>query len=189
MATATGGDSVGGVQIDGAQIGGAGTISPGSGDTGGGATPDGDGATTAQSVLAAAGDSGASGQPALAARVTAIEAKLGELEALLQQATQAMAAAEQARQLEKQLQGAGAVDVPTAAAVIAQKLGGGAIADIAAEVAALKQSKPFLFRSGLPGSAMGPATKRDPLTQLAEQAVATGDKRALLEYLRARRGG
>lgn len=187
MATASGGDSVGGVQIDGGQVGGAGELSPGSGDVGGGASPDGGGATTAQTVQAVAEDTGV--QPDLAARVTAIEAKLGEIEAALQQATQAMGAAEQARQLERELNAAGAVDVPTAMAVIAQKLGGSAITDIASEVAALKQRKPFLFRGGLAGGAMGPAAKRDPLAQLAEQAVATGDKRALLEYLRARRGG
>lgn len=189
MATATGGDSVGGTVIDGGlPIGNNGTAPAGPADSSGGIGADG-GATTAQTVLAAAGEAGAPGQPDLAARVTAVEARLVEIAGLIAQATQAMASAEQARQLEKELSGAGAVDVPTAAAVIAQRAGGGTIADIAAEVAALKQSKPFLFRAGLAGSAMGPTTKRDPLTQLAEQAVATGDKRALLEYLRARRGG
>ncbi len=61
--------------------------------------------------------------------------------------------------------------------------------DIPKAIADLKKNKPFLFRPARPqASAMSAAGKpapQDELTQIADHARATGDKRALLQYLRA----
>lgn len=189
MATASSGAEVTGIMIapgPGVSGGSAPGVSVG-GQTGAGGSDGDSGATTAQSVANAAGDSGAAQGADIAAKVAALEAKIGEIQNLLQQAIRDWTSADQARKLEQELNAAGAVDIPTASALLGPAINAGA--QIAEAVSGLKQSKPFLFRRAQAGGTMGPATKRDPLTQLAEQAVATGDKRALLDYLRARRGG
>ncbi len=187
MATATAGEIVTGAQLNGEAGLASGGIAPGP-VSGAGTIDEGGGATTAQSVLAAAGEPGQSSGPQAAGRLDALERGLIELEAKLSEALQRMNAAQQAQALDKELRSAGAIDVETAAALITQNRGAGKQLDIPAQVSALKQSKPFLFRSSVAGGVMGPSARRDPLTQLAQHAVATGDKRALLEYLRARRG-
>jgi hypothetical protein len=63
--------------------------------------------------------------------------------------------------------------------------------DVAKAVADLKKRKPFLFRGKRAVSGMSAGAKPAPvdeLSRIAEEARASGDKRALLKYLRARRG-
>lgn len=188
MATASGGTEVTGTTI----AAGSGNIEGGGGTptvtglTGGGGSDESGGTlTTTQSVQAAGENAGPAAE--LATKVAALETKLGEVEALVRQAVASFESAEKSRQLNAELAASGAVDVSTAAALLGPAVQAGT--DPAAAVASLKQSKPFLFRRPAGSTAMGAAAKRDPLAALAEQAVATGDKRALLEYLRARRGG
>ncbi|MBI1190683.1 MAG: hypothetical protein GC200_08410 [Tepidisphaera sp.] len=186
MATATSGGDVTGTTIGSgsANLDGGSGVTVG-GQTGAGGSDGGGSASTAQSVQAA-GDSAEQGTD-IVAKIAALEAKLAAVETLVREAVAAFSSAEKSRQLDQELAAAGAVDLPTAAALLGPAVQAGTAA--AAAVASLKQSKPFLFRKPQASSAMGAASKRDPLAALAEQALATGDKRALLDYLRARRGG
>jgi hypothetical protein len=63
--------------------------------------------------------------------------------------------------------------------------------DVKAAVAELRRTKPFLFRSTTKASAMSgrvqTKTNTSDIDELAEEARDSGDRGALLRYLRARR--
>jgi hypothetical protein len=87
---------------------------------------------------------------------------------------------------------ADAVDLETARLLTESALAHGDTQDVPKVVAALRQSKPFLFRAKRPptGSMSATAATSPPtLDEAAEHARATGDRRSLLRYLRAKRGG
>ena len=100
--------------------------------------------------------------------------------------------AESARSdLERQLVEAGAVDLETAMVLAERKLAEGGMG-VAETVESLKNTKGFLFRrpvsvSGASALAGTPMRSRDSLEDLARQAQETGDRRAVLRYLRKRR--
>jgi hypothetical protein len=127
-------------------------------------------------------------------RATAAEAKLDELNATLAQTREALDASERRRTIDGELAQSEALDLETARLLTEAAVAQMGQPDIAKAVADLKKRKPFLFRPRHPhrpaASAMSPTDKparTDELAQIAEQARTTGDKRALLQYLRARR--
>lgn len=117
--------------------------------------------------------------------------RVGELEKELAGAKAALVESERKRSVQTALIDARAVDVDAAGALVEQALGGEGKVTIDQAVRDLKRRKPHLFVSGAPATgAMGahvqPTT--NGLADLAESAAATGDRRRLLRYLRARRG-
>ena len=117
--------------------------------------------------------------------------KLAQTEQLLSQAREALDAAERKRQIERELWQEGAVDVETAAMLTEAAVAGMKPGDVRVAVADLKKRKPFLFRaSASRGSGvMGGQSVGDHLVAAAAEARESGDRRALLRYLRLRRGG
>jgi len=117
------------------------------------------------------------------------QARIEELEKMM--------ASESARyELERLLEGAGAIDLETALVLAERMLAEGGVAPAEA-VARLVKTKAYLFRS--PGAPAGvrsgasalsgePARAADSLEALAAEASQTGDRRAVLRYLRRRRG-
>jgi len=130
-----------------------------------------------------------------------IAARLAELEAALASARGALDAAERRHSVDLALIGADAIDLeatrPLVESVLSAAPSG---ADPSAVVADLKRRKPFLFRqravtrgagggggSGAASSAAPASTAPAPLETAARQAASSGDRAALLRYLRARR--
>lgn len=144
----------------------------------------------------------------------AMKAKIAELEAQLAAAHEALDHAERRHQIDLMLAEADAIDLETARLLVELGLPNHEGSPEKA-VEAIRQSKPYLFRSGLGGVgggvggsdgmrgiAMGAALgtmSADPeltitdagmrLIELAEEAAQHGDRRALLRYLQARRSG
>ncbi|MBL8877401.1 MAG: hypothetical protein JNM86_16540 [Phycisphaerae bacterium] len=142
------------------------------------------------------------------ARALEAESKLAQLETdsqalrtQLDQAQSALAHEKHARELDRALANAGAIDPEVASLLLTSMLASqppadqaGAPPDINALIQTLRTQKPFLFESALPPrpapSAMSPAITTSPtdsLSDLASQARTSGDRRSLLTYLRARR--
>ena len=125
-------------------------------------------------------------------RVQELQAELAQVKQRLGQAEAALVDQRQSHELEQQLMDAGAIDVETAKILAEARLrtGESTVEDVISELVA---SKKFLFRSrkkAAVGSAVSgsPSVVKSPLEDLAEQARQTGDRRALLKYLRQRRG-
>lgn len=114
--------------------------------------------------------------------------RLAETEQRLAQARQALDAAQRRHALERELWMQGALDIDTAATLAEAALTPDA--DVRAAVADLKRRTPFLFRATPAPSAMAahPAPASD-LDRAAAEARQSGDRRALLRYLRLRRTG
>lgn len=125
-------------------------------------------------------------------RLRAMEEKVQELERLLAQAREALDASERRRIIEREVAREGAIDVETAALLTELAVAGMREADVAGAVAELKRRKPFLFRRApaSPASAMipGEAGPGAELEDAARTARDTGNRQALLRYLRLRRG-
>lgn len=129
------------------------------------------------------------------------QAALQQLQAQFDQHKSETAAGERRRQINAAATQASAVDVELVAMLVEAQLAQTPDADIARVVTDLKRGKPFLFASGdtiarppTTSTAAGAAASttaptNDTLTRKADEARATGDRRALLGYLRARRGG
>lgn len=117
--------------------------------------------------------------------------KLAETEQLLSQAREALDAAERKHTIERELWSQGALDVETATLLTEAAIAGMPKPDARAAVAELKRRKPFLFRAPSPAaSAMSPhAPAANSLDQAAADARSSGDRRALLRYLRLKRTG
>lgn len=117
-------------------------------------------------------------------RALAAESKLDEL-------TTTLAQSERRRQIDVELAHAQTIDIEAARLLTEAALAQSKSPDIPKAIADLKKHKPFLFRPARPPassmSAAGKPTSQVELTQIADHARATGDKRALLQYLRARR--
>jgi len=116
--------------------------------------------------------------------------KLGQTESMLEEARGALEGASRQAEIDRHLRGAGALDVETARVMVESLVAGREDGDVAAAVAALRRSKPFLFeRGGARGAVAGVAAGGpDPLRLAADEARQSGDRRALLRYLRMRRG-
>lgn len=122
--------------------------------------------------------------------IGALEERVAELEAALEaaraDAARALAEAELGRAIERELTRAGAVDLEAATLLLGPPPDA---AGVAGAVRALRDRKPALFRAATPapGASMGPAGHDDDLDDLASAARRTGDRAALLRYLRRRR--
>jgi len=107
-----------------------------------------------------------------------------------------------ARKIDVALLTAGVTDLEAGRALVekqvaelAQKDGGEESAALVKQaVAAVRKKQAYLFaaKGSLPSGATGPAKRRDPSESAADgaakRALATGDRKALLEYLRLKRG-
>ena len=124
-----------------------------------------------------------------------MRARISELEAELEEAQLMATAASRTQAIESAAWNAGASDVETVALLAAVAIDSGAAADAADAVTQLASSKPHLFAMGaLPRvePVMGVASMDHPGAEppalvAAREASATGDRSALLRYLRLRR--
>jgi hypothetical protein len=147
--------------------------------------------TATDGAAAAADPGGAPGDGALRERVL-------ELERELAGAHEALDSVERRHAIDLALLEAEAVDLETARLLTELAVGRMASPDVGAAVSEVRRSKPFLFRAPAgrgtarePGAAMGPrgvVGAVDRAGAAAEDAAASGDRVALLRYLRARRG-
>lgn len=123
-------------------------------------------------------------------RLADLERQLAERTAELAQAREALDAAERRRTIAEHLAQSDAIDLEAAALLTELAVASMPEPDVAAAVADLRRRKPFLFRTPARSTAMSPeprATAPDPLADAADAARTTGDRRALLDYLRLRR--
>ena len=123
-------------------------------------------------------------------RAIAAEERLADLEKQLDQARSAIGQAEQRARLEREAQAMNAVDVETVVLLAQAALAGMDAPDVGAALRDLKRRKPFLFRAA-PSAASMAGDPGDPgdaqLARALEEARTSGDRQALLRYLRLRR--
>lgn len=126
---------------------------------------------------------------AASARAAELEAKLGDAEAELSKARTTLTTAERRHALQRELAGAGALDLDVATLLAEAAIAGQAKPDVASAVAELRRAKPYLFRAALRSGVMSTAAGEAPapIEEAAHAARTTGDHRALLRYLRLRR--
>lgn len=123
-------------------------------------------------------------------RAIAAEDRLAELEKQLDEAKQAAGRAELRSRLEREAQALDAVDVETVVLLAQAALAGMDAPDVGAVLRDLKRRKPFLFRAGAQPAAMAPDAGSGEdlaLARALDEARASGDRQALLRYLRMRR--
>ena len=133
-------------------------------------------------------------------RAGTLQDRVRSLEETLSQTREALDAVERRSEIDRALVKADAIDVETArllTELTVQEMDEG---DVEAAVAELRRRKPFLFRDGVRtrggsvSAAMSGRTRQagsggERLVEAAEVAARSGDRGALLRYLRARRGG
>ena len=133
-------------------------------------------------------------------RAGALEARLRELESTLEGARETMDALERRHEIDLALVRADAVDMETSRLLTELAVSEMDEPDVGAVVEELRRRKPFLFRSnaGDRGGSVSAAMSGRPrragpeaggLEEAADAASRSGDRGALLRYLRARRGG
>lgn len=127
-------------------------------------------------------------------QIKQLEAQLAQAQAKAGQAESALATAQRQWALERELGAAGVIDAEAGAILAGAAVSsaeGGTPFDPAPVVAELKRRRPYLFAEGAPrASAMSgaiPPASPDTLARAAEEARASGDRGALLKYLRMRR--
>ncbi len=120
---------------------------------------------------------------ALASRLASVEAAADDLRRMLERS-------ERERAIDRELLASGVIDLDAARALVEEGAADGAT--IVEAVARLRERRPLLFTAraralratSLPASDTPPA---GPLAEAAEAARESGDRRALLDYLRLRR--
>lgn len=132
-------------------------------------------------------------------RAGTLEARVRELEATLASARETMDSLERRHEIDLTLMRAEAVDLETSRLLTELTVAEMDEPDVGAAVAELRRRKPFLFRKnagdrmGSVSAAMSGRARQagvvDRLEDAADVAARTGDRGALLRYLRARRGG
>ena len=114
--------------------------------------------------------------------------QIDDLKAQLEAATRESGAEHARRNLEHELARAGAIDAEACLLLIeSSDLAG---LDAASQVAELRRRRPHLFRRSAPpapGATRMPHAPSDELADMADRARTTGDRAALLRYLRRRR--
>lgn len=121
-----------------------------------------------------------------------LAARLASLEEKLAQAVAALERLERLREIERALRAAGAADVALAMPIVERDMAEAPQREVSEAVAALRQRRPGLFVGGTrsTGATSAPSGGGDPraedLAALALRA-ASGDPRAVRDYLRARR--
>ncbi len=134
-------------------------------------------------------------------KIAALEARVAELEGELAAAHEAFDAGERRQEIERRLRDAETIDIETARLLTEAAVGAMDEPDVALAIEDLKRRKPYLFGAGgtygtraRAATALSPAGEtggdggRELLQELAADARASGDRRALLQYLRRRRG-
>lgn len=130
-------------------------------------------------------------------RASQLEARVAELQAAIEQANAAAESAELRRQIERQLVESDALDLEACCMLTEVAIAQMAEPDVAQAVRDLRQRKPFLFQPGAHNSTNAPTATMAPgyagpapeqLGDMADRARTTGDRAALLRYLRQRRG-
>lgn len=130
--------------------------------------------------------------PSCEEMVESLEQELAEAKERIADLEQRLSSESRRYELERQLSEAGVVDLETALVLAERKLEDESVT-VEQAVSSLKSSKGFLFRgpersSGASALSGSPARPRDSLEDLAREARETGDRRAVLRYLRRRRG-
>lgn len=129
-------------------------------------------------------------------KATVMSERLAEMQKSTERMREEIEALERRREIEIALHRAGTVDMETARLLAEKSVEDAQEPDIEGAVASLVRSKPHLFRSRSAESAraapvMAIETERDAgesaAEDAAEEAARTGDRGALLRYLRARR--
>ncbi len=187
--------------------GGGGRVTPGGGESGsGGSQPGGDAPADQPATSNERGpvrpdaldrDDNTSAGP----RETELIARVAELESALDAAQQELARRDRRATLERELTDLGIVDLEIGVALTEAILDNGDEPDAERAASRLRVRKPFLFAeerpqgagrrapSAMAGAPGAPGAGRQAdLEDMADGARATGDRRELLRYLRARRG-
>lgn len=121
-------------------------------------------------------------------QLTALGAQLAAARADLAAAREALGASERRRQIERALSEADTLDVEAAALLTEAAVASMSEPDVPAAVADLQRTRPHLFRQRTSlGGAMSEHIDPPGAIDQAARAAGTGDKRALLRYLRLRR--
>lgn len=130
-------------------------------------------------------------------KLSELEKALADLRTTLEQTRDALDANERRREIELAVSSAGAIDIDTALLLVQTAMKDRGPEELGAVIEEVKRSKPFLFddrRGASEGAGVGvgvmsaePSRGGEALASLAEEARATGDRRALLRYLQARR--
>ncbi|MBY0111458.1 MAG: hypothetical protein K2Y21_01450 [Phycisphaerales bacterium] len=128
-------------------------------------------------------------------KLSELERALADLRSTLEQTRDALDANERRRQIEIAVAGAGAIDVETVTMLIDAAMKDRPPEELATVIEQIQRQKPFLFESRTAAATTAGAgvmsaevsSGGDALAALAEEARATGDRRALLRYLQARR--
>lgn len=123
-------------------------------------------------------------------RAAALESQVKEFEESLTSIRAQLQDEQRARAIDAELHKAEPIDADTVRMLIEVSIPDKQNADVAKVVTDLKKRKPFLFKEAPRRSAYGTFAERDidESRELAEEARLTGDRNALLRYLRARRG-
>ncbi|MEM9753092.1 MAG: hypothetical protein AAF916_06870 [Planctomycetota bacterium] len=124
-------------------------------------------------------------------KADALQQRVDELTRTLSENEQAMAALERRQRIDQELARAEAVDLDVARLLTEAAVTTMEEPDVAAAIDDLRRHKPYLFRPrGRAARNMGPVLHdlASPLEDAAERAIASGDRRDLLQYLRLRRG-
>ncbi|MEQ8770233.1 MAG: hypothetical protein RIB60_06960 [Phycisphaerales bacterium] len=131
------------------------------------------------------------------ARIAELEARIVELEGELAAALEALGSSERRHEIERAAHEANALDAATVALLTEIAVSAMEEPDVRAAIEELRRDKPFLFRGGsrqrAAAGAMSVAVERGrgaraELGELADEARSSGDRGALLAYLRERRG-
>ncbi len=126
-------------------------------------------------------------------RAIAAEERLADLEKQLSDARASMGRFELRSRLEREAEAMGAIDVEAVVLLALEATPELDASEAGAAVRDLKRRKPALFSAGAQASAMaadpGPGAGDDAsLARALEEARVSGDRGALLRYLRMRRG-
>lgn len=123
-------------------------------------------------------------------RSAALESQIKEFEESLTSMRSQLQTEQRARAIDAELHKAEPIDADTVRMLIEVSCPDKDAADVAKVVGDLKKRKPFLFREASRRPAYGTFAEHevDESRDLAEEARLTGDRNALLRYLRARRG-
>ena len=117
-----------------------------------------------------------------------LRTQLAEAQANLATAREALDASERRRQVERALIEADTLDLEAASMLTEAAVARMSEPDVAAAVADLQRARPHLFRRRTSlGGAMSEHVDPPGAIERAARAASTGDRRALLSYLRLRR--
>lgn len=127
------------------------------------------------------------------AGLASARSRVSELEATLSASREALDASERRAEIERELARSDAIDLEAARLLTEAAVAGMDDPDVASAIAELRTRKPHLFaprrrRPSAMGAMAEPAPRERGAEAAAAEARATGDRRALLEYLRAKRG-